>query len=225
MDGLNESGAVADGASRSNAFFDESFAGQRVMAIIRGLPPEDTVELCERAWQAGIAVVEVPIQSQDAVASLRAAAASADRHGRKIGVGTVTTRHQVDEARRVGAVFTVAPGFDADIARASLDAGLAHLPGVATASEVQRAVAFGLRWLKVFPAAQLTPGWIKALLAPFPDLCFVAAGGVDAHNAREFIAAGTRVVAVGSALGDPDQIGLLSALQADGTGNGCTSSS
>ena len=219
MDGLNESNAVADGASRSNASFDESFAGQRVMAIIRGLPPEDTVELCEQAWRAGIEVVEVPIQSPDAVASLRAAAASADRHGRKIGVGTVTTHRQVDEARRVGAVFTVAPGFDPVVAQASLDAGLAHLPGVATASEVQRAVSFGFRWLKVFPAAQLTPDWIKALLAPFPGLCFVATGGVDAHNAQEFIAAGARVVAVGSALGDPDQMGLLSTLQAGGSAN------
>jgi 2-keto-3-deoxy-6-phosphogluconate aldolase len=87
---------------------------------------------------------------------------------------------------------------------------------VATASEVQRALTFGFLWLKVFPAAQLTPGWIKALLGPFPGLRFVATGGVDAHNAQEFIAAGARVVAVGSALADPDQVGLLSALQADG---------
>jgi 2-dehydro-3-deoxyphosphogluconate aldolase/(4S)-4-hydroxy-2-oxoglutarate aldolase len=216
VDGLTERNAVADGVRRSNAFFEERFATQRVMAIVRGLPPEDTAELCERAWRAGIEVVEVPIQSPDALASLRAAATAAERYGCRIGVGTVTTRRQVEDARRAGAAFTVAPGFDSDVAQASLDAGLAHLPGVATASEVQRALTFGFLWLKVFPAAQLTPGWIKALLGPFPGLRFVATGGVDAHNAQEFIAAGARVVAVGSALADPDQVGLLSALQADG---------
>jgi 2-dehydro-3-deoxyphosphogluconate aldolase/(4S)-4-hydroxy-2-oxoglutarate aldolase len=214
VEGLNGTDAVGDAVSRSNAFFDQSFANQRVMAIIRGLPPADTVELCERAWRAGIEVVEVPVQSPGAIASLRAAAAAASHWRRKIGVGTVTTHSQVEEARLTGAVFTVAPGFSADIAASSLAAGLAHLPGVATASEVQQAVAFGFRWLKVFPAAQLTSSWIRALLAPFPDLCFVATGGIDAHNAQEFLAVGAKVVAIGSALRDPVQIGLLSALQA-----------
>jgi 2-dehydro-3-deoxyphosphogluconate aldolase/(4S)-4-hydroxy-2-oxoglutarate aldolase len=190
------------------------------MAIVRGLPPAETVDLCERAWRAGIEVVEVPIQGPSAIASLQAAATAADRAGRKIGVGTVTTLEQVEQARRSGAVFTVAPGLDLDIARASLDSGLAHLPGAATASEVQRALASGLRWLKAFPAAQLTPGWIKALLAPFPDVCFVATGGIDAHNAQEFIMAGAKVVAIGSALNDPNQIGLLSALQNGGPRKG-----
>jgi Entner-Doudoroff aldolase len=204
--------SAGDGPRRSNAYFAARFANERVMAIIRGLPPAETVALCERAWQAGIGAVEVPIQSPDALASLRAAAAAAARNGRTIGVGTVTTLEQVDEARRAGAAFTVAPGFDAEVAQASIRAGMAHLPGVATASEVQRAGSAGLRWLKAFPAAQLGPGWIKALLAPFPEVCFVATGGIDGDNAGEFIAAGARVVAVGSALGEPRQIALLSAL-------------
>ncbi len=212
MDGLNESFPNEE-AVRSNRLFDKIFDGQRVMAIVRGLPPAQTVALCERAWQAGIEVVEVPIQSAAAVASLRAAAAAADHQGRKIGAGTVTTAGQVEEARRGGAIFTVAPGLDANVATASLSAGLAHLPGVATPSDVQRAAALGLRWLKAFPAAQLTPGWITAMLAPFPDVCFVATGGIDAYNAGGFIAAGAKIVAVGSALNDANQVELLSSLR------------
>jgi 2-dehydro-3-deoxyphosphogluconate aldolase/(4S)-4-hydroxy-2-oxoglutarate aldolase len=204
--------ATVTGSSLSSTFFDASFAKQRVMAIIRGLPPEETVGLCESAWLAGLELVEVPIQSPDAVASLRAAADAASRRGRRIGVGTVTTPQQVKEALRAGAAFTVAPGFDPEVALASIEAGLPHLPGVASPTEVQRAVGFGFRWLKAFPAAQLSPAWIKALLAPFPDVCFVATGGVDGHNARDFLAAGARGVAVGSALGDPEQIALLSVL-------------
>jgi len=59
----------------------------------------------------------------------------------------------------------------------------------------------------------LTAGWFNALLAPFPLACFVAAGGVDASNAPDFLKAGARVVGVGSALSDPAQLGLLAALQ------------
>lgn len=182
------------------------------MAIVRGLPPLETVELCERVWNINVGLVEIPIQSLEAVASLRAAAAAAKRRGQRIGVGTVTTLEQIDEASFNEASFTVAPGFDVEIAAASLKAGMAHLPGVATATEVQKAVAFGFRWMKVFPAKQLTPDWITAILAPFPDLCFVATGGIDAINAGEFLSAGARVIAVGSALGDANQIGALDLL-------------
>ena len=179
-----------EAVTRSNIFFDERFAAQNVMGIIRGLSPIDTVHYCESAWDIGIDMMEIPIQSPSAIASLRAAAAAAHLRNRDIGVGTVTTLEQVDEARRVGATFTVAPGFDTNIALASLNAGIAHLPGVATASEIQRSVAFGFKWLKVFPALQLSPAWIKAVLAPFPNVCLVATGGIDAYNAEEFLVAG-----------------------------------
>jgi 2-dehydro-3-deoxyphosphogluconate aldolase/(4S)-4-hydroxy-2-oxoglutarate aldolase len=148
--------ATVTGSSLSSTFFDASFAKQRVMAIIRGLPPEETVGLCESAWLAGLELVEVPIQSPDAVASLRAAADAASRRGRRIGVGTVTTPQQVKEALRAGAAFTVAPGFDPEVALASIEAGLPHLPGVASPTEVQRAVGFGFRWLKAFPLPSRT---------------------------------------------------------------------
>jgi 2-dehydro-3-deoxyphosphogluconate aldolase/(4S)-4-hydroxy-2-oxoglutarate aldolase len=204
-----------DGADQSNAFFHACLGGQRVMAILRGLPPDDTVALCERAWQAGIAVVEVPIQDPGAINSLRAAVKAGQGRGRIVGAGTVVTVDQVDEAQRAGAAFTVAPGLDEEVANASLRAGLAHLPGVATPSEVQRATSLGFQWMKAFPAAQLSPGWIRAILAPFPTASFVATGGIDADNAAAFLSAGARVVAVGSALVDPRQLRLLSDLQVE----------
>jgi len=210
---LSDSPFGADGAGRSNEFFDRCFAGNAVMAITRGSPVAETVEFCELAWRSGIEVVEVTVHTASAVASFDAAAAAAARHGRQIGAGTVTTVEQVHHVRSNGAAFTVAPGFDVDVARASLEAGMAHLPGVATATEVQRAIACGFRWLKAFPASLLTPAWVKALLAPFPSACFVVTGGVDAHNAQEFLAAGAKAVGVGSALNTPGQLDLLRALR------------
>lgn len=194
--------------------FDELFARTPVMAILRGYDPARTVELCERAWSVGIDVVEVPIQSPDAVASLQAAVEAAAGAGRVVGAGTVTSAERVRRAAGAGAVFTVAPGFDPAVTAASRAAGLPHLAGVATPSDVQAALADGQTWVKAFPASVLGTGWFAAMRGPFPDLPLVATGGIDAHNARDYLAAGARVVAVGSALGDPRQLDLLAELTA-----------
>lgn len=193
----------------SNEWFETAFRGQRMMAILRGFPPEMTVKVSRRAWDLGIDWVEVPIQDAGGLESLAAAAEAARERGRRVGAGTVTTPERVRQAAEAGACFAVAPGLDAETARASLDAGLPYLPGVATPSEVQSADRIGLRWLKVFPASVLGPGWIKAVRAPFPLARFVATGGIDAGNAREYLDAGASVLGIGSALEDPRQLDRL----------------
>jgi Entner-Doudoroff aldolase len=194
------------------AYFDEAFAGRPVMAILRGFPVARTVELAQRAWDNGITAVEVPIQSAEAVDALAAAVAAGAERGFGVGAGTVTTVEQVRRAADAGAVFTVAPGLDERVAAASAHAGLAHLPGVATASDVQRAVGLGLHWVKAFPAAVLGTAWFGAMRGPFPQVRFVATGGMDAGNAADYLAAGASVVAVGSALEDPEQLDRLAAV-------------
>ena len=192
--------------------FDEIFAGQRVMAILRGLPPSETVEIAGRLWDAGVTVLEVPIGSPDAVPALEAAVDAARERGLRVGAGTVITADQVRAAAGAGAQYTVAPGFDPLVLAASLAAGMPHLPGVGTATEVQRAWLAGCRWLKAFPAAALGPAWISGLKGPFPDVNFVATGGLKVTDAATYLGAGARVVALGAALADPrqrDEIGNL----------------
>lgn len=196
-------------ANDSTAYFDEVFADQRVMAILRGFEPAETVRLCQRAWDIGLDVVEVPIQTPEALPSLRAAIAAGRERGRPVGAGTVVSTDQVQACLAVGAAFTVSPGWDEDVALACQENALPHLPGVATSSEIGRARRTGLRWLKAFPAAQLTPAWLTAQLAPFPGTRFVATGGIGVQNADTFLSAGARVVAVGSALTNPAQIQAL----------------
>ncbi|WP_049572349.1 bifunctional 4-hydroxy-2-oxoglutarate aldolase/2-dehydro-3-deoxy-phosphogluconate aldolase [Streptomyces sp. SBT349] len=193
-------------------FFEQAFAPGPVMGIFRGYDPDRTVAMCERAWDLGIEVVEVPVQDPSAVPSLRAAVAAARARGKTVGAGTVTSVEQVAEVAREGAAFSVAPGFLPEVVEACREHGLPHLPGVATATEVTRARALGLTWLKAFPATQLGAGWIRSQLGPFPGVRFVATGGLDARNAPDFLAAGCRAVAVGSALEDPEQLPLLAEL-------------
>ncbi|MFB9235816.1 bifunctional 4-hydroxy-2-oxoglutarate aldolase/2-dehydro-3-deoxy-phosphogluconate aldolase [Plantactinospora siamensis] len=192
--------------------FDTLFGARRVMAILRGMPPAETVRLAERAWALGIDLVEVPVQTSDAVPALRAAVAAGRERGRPVGAGTVITGEQVTAVLEAGAAFTVAPGLDLAVADDSLRHGLPHLPGVATPSEAQLALRHGFTWLKAFPAVTLGPAWFRAVAGPLPALHFVATGGLDADNAGDFLAAGVRMVGIGSALADPAQVDRLAEL-------------
>ena len=191
--------------------FDTLLAGP-VMAVLRGLPPEETVRIARTAWQLGVAAVEVPIGRPEQVPALAAAVAAGRAEGRGVGAGTVLTVEQVAAARVAGAVFTVSPGFDPDVLRASLAADMPHLPGVATPTELHRAVAAGCGWVKVFPASALGPSWFRDIRGPFPDVRLVATGGITAATAADFLRAGADVVGVGSALSDPTQLPSLVAL-------------
>jgi len=192
--------------------FDEIFGGQRVMAILRGLPPDETVALATRLWDAGVTVLEVPIGTAEAVDSLSAAVTVAAGRGLRVGAGTVITAAQARAAADAGAGYTVAPGLDVTVLAASLAAGLPHLPGVGTASEVQQAYAAGCRWVKAFPAKALGAAWISAMRGPFPEVRFVATGGLRVGDAQPFLVAGASVVALGAALADPEQLTAVGGL-------------
>jgi 2-dehydro-3-deoxyphosphogluconate aldolase/(4S)-4-hydroxy-2-oxoglutarate aldolase len=196
----------------SNASLAELFEGQRLMAILRGFGAERSVELAQQAWALGIDCVEVPIQTSADLEALRAVVEAGADAGRSVGAGTVVSLDHVRQAHSAGAAFTVSPGYDPAISHASFEAGMPPLPGVATASDVQAAMRQGLTWLKAFPAALLGPAWFRQMAAPFPGAHFVATGGMDATNAEEFLTAGAHVVAVGSALADPQQLPRLAAI-------------
>lgn len=188
----------------------ESLLAQtRVMAILRGFGVDETVRIAGVAWDLGLTCVEVPIQSEEDVEALAATVAAGRERGMAVGAGTVVDQRTIDQAVAAGAVFAVSPGFDPEVVRGCLDAYLAPLPGVGSASEVQQASKLGLTWLKAFPASVLGTGWFKAMKGPFPQVNFISTGGMDAHNAEEYLAAGAKVIAVGSALNDPAQLPLL----------------
>lgn len=198
----------------TNAEFDELFRAAPLMAILRGMGVERSLAVAEAAWDLGITSVELPIQTATDVEALRIVADAARARGLQVGAGTVLTARHVEQAAEAGAAFTVSPGLDLDIVRRSSAAGMPSLPGVATGTEVQAAVAEGLTWLKAFPASIIGASWFGAMRGPFPQVKFVATGGMDSTNAPAYLAAGVRVVAVGSALEDAAQLPALAALLA-----------
>ncbi len=105
-----------------------------------------------------------------------------------VGAGTVRTPAQVDEAVAAGARFVVSPALDDAVVERCFRAGVPVLPGIATATELARALALGLRAVKLFPAESLGgAGLISALAAPFPEARFVPTGGLGAHNAAGYL--------------------------------------
>ncbi|MET4002798.1 2-dehydro-3-deoxyphosphogluconate aldolase/(4S)-4-hydroxy-2-oxoglutarate aldolase [Arthrobacter sp. UYCu511] len=189
-----------------NDEFTALFQGQPFMAILRGMGVERSLALAAQAWDLGINLVEIPIQTEEDLRALTAVVAAGKERGKQVGAGTVVSLEHVAQAASAGAAFTVSPGLDLAVVQASTDAGMPSLPGVATASEVQQAFGAGLTWMKAFPASVLGVEWFKAMSGPFPQAKIVATGGMGTANAEQFLNAGASVIAVGAALADSAQL-------------------
>ncbi|TQK17580.1 2-keto-3-deoxy-phosphogluconate aldolase [Microbacterium sp. SLBN-154] len=203
-------------ASPTDAYFASALADQPIMGVFRNLDPARAVARATRAWDAGVRNVEIPVQSRDAMPTLRAVIDAASERGLEVGAGTVASVEQLDEVQRAGAAYTVSPGLDPDVVRASAERSLPHLPGVATASEILAARRLGLHWVKAFPASVLGASWIRAMRGPFPDQRFVVTGGMTVRVAQDFLDAGVATVAIGDDFDDDEGLAAVSALIARG---------
>lgn len=200
-------------------WFGDDFFRIPVIAVLRGLTPGEAVRSATRAWDAGVQHVEVTIERPEAVRTLAAVASAAAERGVAVGAGTITRTDQLDAAASANASFTVSPGLDEGIVQESIRRGMPHLPGVATASEIIRAKAFGLSWLKAFPASVLGPEWVKAMKGPFPDIQFVATGGMKTATALSYLAAGVSVVGLSSDFSSDEGADAVRDLLASVAGN------
>ena len=196
----------------SPEWFTSGLASRPVMAVFRGLSPEETVALAHVAWDIGITQVEVPIESPSSIPSLEATIAAARERTMRVGAGTIITPEQLHCAIKLGAAYAVSPGLDPALIALADRTGFPILPGVATASEVLRAQNMGFTWVKAFPASVLGAPWFTAMKGPFPTMNFVATGGINGHNAADFLATGAATVGVGSALSDAHQVRQLAAV-------------
>ncbi len=174
------------------------------------------VDLVGALAAGGIKTVEITLRTPAGLEAIRATSAL----GSTVGAGTVLTPQQVDECADAGARFIVSPGFDDDVVARAQERGLDVLPGIATATELQRALRAGLDTVKFFPADRLGGlPTISSLAGPFPYVGFMPSGGVTAANAAEYLAHPSVFAISGSwmvprdavAAGDFDTVARLSA--------------
>src|SRR5215212_8200605 len=161
----------------------------RIAAILRGVTPDEIDGIGDALVEAGVTIIEVPLNSPRPFESIRRLAA---RHGTRalIGAGTVLEANDVARVKDAGGRLIVAPNFDADVVRAAKAAGLATLPGVMTPSEGFAALKAGADGLKLFPAEIIPPAVFKAWRAVFPNCLMLAVGGVGVDNIGSYAAAG-----------------------------------
>ena len=154
------------------------------------------VPMARALLAGGIRMLEVTLRTPQALACIETIAREVPQA--VVGAGTVRSRADAQAAARAGARFAVSPGYTTAVGQACRDAGLALLPGVATASEILQAQEDGFTELKFFPAMQAGgPAMLKAWSGPFFDVKFCPTGGVTPQNAAEFLAL-SNVVCVGS---------------------------
>ena len=174
-----------------------------LIAILRGVRPDEAVPIAEALDRAGIAIVEVPMNSPEPVDSIRRLI---EAFGTRllIGAGTVMTAQQVEEIDAFGGRLIVTPHADVAVIRAAKSNGLLACPGFATPTEAFAALHAGADALKLFPAEASSPAVLKALRAVLPaGVPVLPVGGMDAATMPPWRAAGADGFGVGSAVYKP----------------------
>jgi 2-dehydro-3-deoxyphosphogalactonate aldolase len=174
-----------------------------IAAILRGIHAHEAEAHGRALIDAGVRVIEVPMNSPDPLESVRVLARVFGGEA-VIGAGTVLTAEVVDQVADAGGRIIVAPNTDASVISRAVQRGLEPLPGFQTPSEAFVAVGAGARRLKLFPAGSLGPKHLKAVREVLPrDVEVWAVGGAGADTAREWFAAGAAGLGVGGSLYKP----------------------
>ncbi len=176
---------------------EEALAASPMVAILRGVTPDEVVDISQALYEAGIRGIEVPFNSPDPLVSIERLSKA---FGDKLvsGAGTVLTPTQVQQVADVGGKIIVSPNTNPAVIRKTVELGLYPAPGFATLSEAFSAIEAGATHLKLFPAVTYGPGHVRQMKAVLPKTTTVwAVGGVGAADMADWWAAGCRAFGIG----------------------------
>ena len=185
-----------------------------LVGIIRGVTPDEVEAVGVAIFEAGIRIIEVPLNSPDPLASIKRLADSLGDRA-LIGAGTVMEPGQVAEVKAAGGRLIVSPNTNPSLIGATVEAGLISSPGYFTPSEAFAAIAAGAHALKFFPAEAATPAVLRAQKAVLPgDVPLIVVGGVKPDTLRPWLEAGAEGFGLGSGLYVPGQSPAVTAEKA-----------
>ena len=181
----------------------ERIEKEKLIAIIRGIDGTYAPDLALALAEGGITVMELTLNQKKPNGSIEAPMRNIiNRLGDRVlvGAGTILTEAQLDMAATAGAMFIVSPNTDAAVIKKTREMNLVSIPGAMTPSECAAANAAGADFVKLFPAGNLGPGYLKALCAPLNHIKFLVVGGINEKNLHEYAAAGALGFGVGGNL-------------------------
>lgn len=179
---------------------DGALAKMPVIAILRGITPDEVLEVGEELVRAGVLAIEIPMNSPEPFESIRILSDQLPSDV-LVGCGTATTREHVLRALDAGAELVVHPHADEELVKLAVDAGKVSIPGVFTPTEAIRMIHAGATALKLFPSELITPQAVCALKAVLPESTrLVSVGGISTDNMQEYWNAGIRAFGLGSTI-------------------------
>ena len=186
-------------------FMDKSkiLESKPLVAIIRGVKPEEAVAVAETMYEAGIRIIEVPLNSPDPFTSIKNIV---NALGDKmiVGAGTVISKEQVHKLKEVDGQIVVSPNMNPEIIELTKELGMLSYPGVMTVSECFSAIEEGADGLKLFPADVTGMAFIKAVKVVLPKkVPILAVGGVNTDNMQAWLANGADGFGLGSSIYKP----------------------
>jgi len=178
---------------------------RKLIAIVRGGDPSKITDLGKALLAGGINMIEVTFDQRSSdgfKATTDSIRTLCEQFAGEVlvGAGTVLSTEQVDLARAAGAGYIITPSTDCDVIRYAKSLGLVVMPGAMTPSEIFDAYRAGADFVKVFPAGDLGPGYIKAVSAPLSHIPLLAVGGINEKNVKDFLAVGVKGFGVGGNL-------------------------
>jgi 2-dehydro-3-deoxyphosphogalactonate aldolase len=176
-----------------------------LVAIIRGVTPEEAEGIGEALYEAGIRIIEVPLNSPRPLESIGILARVLGNRA-LIGAGTVLDPADVTRVAEVGGRLVVSPNTNSEVISATVAAGMVSAPGYFTPSEAFQALRAGAHALKLFPAEAASPAVVKGQRAVLPkDVPLLVVGGVKPDNMRAYLDAGANGFGLGSGIYKPGQ--------------------
>ena len=176
-----------------------------LIAIIRGVTPDEALDIGSALIEGDIRIIEVPLNSPEPLKSIERLASHFGEQA-SIGAGTVLKSDQVKQVREAGGKLIVSPNMNPAVIRATAEAGMVSCPGIFTPTEAFTALEAGAHTLKLFPAEAATPKVVKAMRAVLPrDVPLVVVGGVGPDTIPAWLEAGASGFGLGSGLYKPGQ--------------------
>jgi 2-dehydro-3-deoxyphosphogalactonate aldolase len=173
-----------------------------LVAILRGLKPEEALAVGTAIVNAGFHILEVPLNSPEPLRSIQILSKAFPNA--LVGAGTVTTAQQVRDIKAAGGQLIISPHLDDNVVCEAVNLGLIALPGVATPTEAFRALALGAHGLKLFPAEMISPAVLTPMRAVVPGhVKLIPVGGMGVHNMADYRKSGATGFGIGSALFAP----------------------